>query len=417
MNINKYLGVCPINKQKLNNTFSDIQRFYKINDISSYSCNLTLLTYDTKDKLLNHRHKIIKLIKKKYKLSNTGIVFKALLSYKNKKYYKNIFIKEIPLLPVTFNPNIHTNLLSNRKSHNYFEQIYSTDSSPNIELYISYLVSKLFELNISPTFSKLYGYFYTMFNKFTYSINQDNKTIKGIRYKDGSDSLIMKNNVPVLLLSIEKLDFDLDTLDDLIELTLEFYRSICFQIFMAIFTMFNIFGIKHNDLHIGNVLFCTTKKEYIFYNSNNLFFKVPTFGFIVKIIDWGRGTYNYNNIVGKNNIFMAGRECENQIIFNRFNKRTKLNYKWTDIVIFIQNLIFNKPILKKFPKFYSFLHKLIKTNKGVYISTKTFNWETYETISKNSFTIRPKNIIKHKEFKKYIIEKNPESTHVYPIQL
>tara|TARA_B110000208_G_C11770386_1_gene430104 strand:+ start:735 stop:1988 length:1254 start_codon:yes stop_codon:yes gene_type:complete len=417
MDINKYLGVCPINKHKINKILDNIRTFYRISDINTYSCNVKLLTYNTKDKLLNHRHKLIKLIKKKYTISNTGSVCKALLSYKNKKYYKNIFIKEIPLLPVTFNPDITANLLSNRQSHNYFEQIYSTDSSPNIELYISYLTSKLFELNISPTFSKLYGYFYTIFKKFTYSVDDDTDNIKGVHYNDGSDNFIMKYEVPVLLLSIEKLDFDLDALDDLGKLTLEFYRSICFQIFMAIFTMFNTFGIKHNDLHIGNILFSVTKKEYIFYNLNNLFFKVPTFGFMVKIIDWGRGTYNYNNIIGKNNIFMPGRECENQIIFNRFNKRERLHYKWTDIVIFVQNLIFNKPILRKFPKFYTFLHKLIKTTNGIYISTKTFNWETYENISKNSFTIRPKNIVKHEEFRKYIIEKNPEKTHCYPIQL
>ena len=417
MDINNYLGLTDINESILDILKKDLRKYYKISsDISVYSCNLDLLAYNSENKQLNNRHRLLRIIKKKYKILNTGIVYKGLLSYKNKRYYKNIFIKEISMLPLKFN-SFKLISDSNYQSHQIFKQLYSTNSPPNIELLTTYLTSKLFELSISPSFCKLYGYFYTTFKKFTYCLDNDMSNIEGKIYKKNTDTFIVKNNVPVLLLAIEKIDFDFPTLQRLTYVSIEFYKSICFQVFIAVFNMYTIFGIQHNDLHIGNILFNTTEEEYLYYNFNNTYYKVPTFGFIIKIIDWGRGVYKYNNYIGKNEIFAPLHDCENQLIYNRFNKSPRKNSKWTDIVIFVQNMLYNYPDIKKHLDFYTFLKKLLKTNKGYYISTKKFNWEIYNTISKNIFNIRPLNILKHTLFKKYIIKEKPDSSIIYPILL
>ena len=38
-------------------------------------------------------------------------------------------------------------------------------------------------------------------------------------------------------------------------------------------------------------MYNTTKKEYLYYCINNTYYKIPTFGKIHKIIDFGRSTH------------------------------------------------------------------------------------------------------------------------------
>ena len=46
--------------------------------------------------------------------------------------------------------------------------------------------------------------------------------------------------------------------------------SLTFQIFTAIFTMNTIYGIKHNDLHFGNILIQETNEPFLYYSLNKL---------------------------------------------------------------------------------------------------------------------------------------------------
>ena len=50
------------------------------------------------------------------------------------------------------------------------------------------------------------------------------------------------------------------------------------------------FGFVHNDLHANNVMYVSTDKEFLYYTLNSQFYKVPTYGYIIKIIDFERGT-------------------------------------------------------------------------------------------------------------------------------
>jgi len=50
------------------------------------------------------------------------------------------------------------------------------------------------------------------------------------------------------------------------------------------------FGFVHNDLHANNIMYVSTDKEVLHYSLNGQFYKVPTYGYIIKIIDFERGT-------------------------------------------------------------------------------------------------------------------------------
>lgn len=52
------------------------------------------------------------------------------------------------------------------------------------------------------------------------------------------------------------------------------------------------FGFVHNDLHVNNVMYIPTTKEYLYYNHAGVAYKIPTYGYIMKIIDFDRATFS-----------------------------------------------------------------------------------------------------------------------------
>jgi len=56
-----------------------------------------------------------------------------------------------------------------------------------------------------------------------------------------------------------------------------------------------MFVFTHNDLHTNNIMYNKTDKTFLFYKYKNVYYKVPTFGRIYKIIDFGRAIYRYKD--------------------------------------------------------------------------------------------------------------------------
>uniref|UniRef100_A0A6C0J973 Protein kinase domain-containing protein n=1 Tax=viral metagenome TaxID=1070528 RepID=A0A6C0J973_9ZZZZ len=102
-------------------------------------------------------------------------------------------------------------------------------------------------------------------------------------------------NFPIQIICLEKLENTLDSLleDEENELTDNEWKSCLFQIIMTLITYQKIFNFTHNDLHTNNVMYITTDKTFLNYKFNNTYYRVPTFGKIFKIIDFGRAIYSY----------------------------------------------------------------------------------------------------------------------------
>ena len=103
------------------------------------------------------------------------------------------------------------------------------------------------------------------------------------------------NNFPVQLICIEKCE---GTFDELLENDNNFTENegICalFQIIMILLAYQKSFHFTHNDLHTNNIMYINTNVEFLFYKYKNNYYKVPTYGKIYKIIDFGRAIYRYN---------------------------------------------------------------------------------------------------------------------------
>jgi hypothetical protein len=87
-----------------------------------------------------------------------------------------------------------------------------------------------------------------------------------------------------------------DTLDSLLCVEGRFmtetqWFSMMMQVVMILLTYQTAFAFTHNDLHTNNVMYSETDEAYLYYTYQGKHYKVPTFGKVFKIIDFGRSIY------------------------------------------------------------------------------------------------------------------------------
>lgn len=128
-------------------------------------------------------------------------------------------------------------------------------------------------------------------------------------------------NFPVQVICQEKCTGTLDSLfaNKLFKTTDE-ERSALFQVIMTLLIYQKVFQFTHNDLHTNNIMYTSTEIEYIYYKYENKTYKVPTFGRIFKIIDFGRAIYKY-----KGEIFCSDSFAKNGDAVTQYNCEPFLN--------------------------------------------------------------------------------------------
>ena len=115
-------------------------------------------------------------------------------------------------------------------------------------------------------------------------------------YDDDDDEVYNAHifNFPVHAIMMEKCD---NTLDSLMcgknELTDPEWTAALLQVIMALIAYQQMFSFTHNDLHTNNIMFVKTDKKFLHYQYKGVYYRVPTHGRIMKIIDFGRAIYKY----------------------------------------------------------------------------------------------------------------------------
>lgn len=64
------------------------------------------------------------------------------------------------------------------------------------------------------------------------------------------------------------------------------------QIVFALAYAQRSFGFVHNDLHGNNVMYVPTTEEFLYYKHHGVVYRVPTFGVLIKIIDFDRAAFS-----------------------------------------------------------------------------------------------------------------------------
>jgi hypothetical protein len=117
---------------------------------------------------------------------------------------------------------------------------------------------------------------------------------------------------PVQVICMENCE---DTLDNLIlnrMLTEEEWFSALMQIIMILITYQKMFSFTHNDLHTNNIMYIPTDKKFIYYIYKKNVYKVPTFGKIYKLIDFGRAIYKFDGKIFCSDSFQNGGDAATQ---------------------------------------------------------------------------------------------------------
>jgi hypothetical protein len=123
---------------------------------------------------------------------------------------------------------------------------------------------------------------------------------------------IQIHNFPTQIIKMEKCDGTLDQLFEDNLLNEEEKISMLFQILMTLIMYQNVFQLTHNDLHTNNIMYVRTKQKYLYYEYKNQQYKVPTFGKIYKIIDFGRSIYTFENRVFFSDCFSCEGDAYSQ---------------------------------------------------------------------------------------------------------
>jgi serine/threonine protein kinase len=130
-------------------------------------------------------------------------------------------------------------------------------------------------------------------------INDESSNSSTTNDSDGPQTFAEFSEFPVQVSLLERAD---GTMDDLLEeeeedsTKEERWSAWIFQVIAALTCAQTNFGFIHNDLHTNNIMWSATTQSHILYKIHKrddsvFYMKVPTFGKIMKIIDFGRASF------------------------------------------------------------------------------------------------------------------------------
>jgi len=187
----------------------------------------------------------------------------------------------------------------------YLSKAFNTiNNAAYVDAVVTLVGSKLVEANLSAFFPLLYGTFRALDRKF---------------FDDYTEQLLGPDvqNIPVQLIIEEKLDGSIkDLLVDSgwmligekqaatqlqrkkpVVLDADRTMSVLAQIVFGLAGAQKYFGFVHNDLHWQNVMFKNVDIDLVLYfEHNGVYYRVPTFGKWMRLIDFGRSRINVQGI-------------------------------------------------------------------------------------------------------------------------
>lgn len=244
--------------------------------------------------------------------------------------------------------------------------------------------------------------------------------------EDEADELFLRiNQIPTQVVVLEKC---INTLDYLLEndlIKIEELESCIFQVLVMLYSYQKIFKFTHNDLHTNNIMYIDTEEEYLFYKINNVTYKIPSYGKIYKIIDFGRSIYYYNEQILCSDSFSSNGTAHTQYNFEPYYNPKKPtimpNYSFDlcrlscSLFDFICDDITNIDEFRQKVDIYDLIFSWIydDNNRNVLYKSngedKYPGFKLYKMISKLVHNHIPEKQFSHKCFKKYVISNIDEN--------
>jgi len=140
------------------------------------------------------------------------------------------------------------------------------------------------------------------------------------------DLVLIIDKIPTQVVSIECCEMTFDSILESDKITMEELESAMFQIIVMLHVYQSVYHFTHNDLHTNNIMYITTDKTHLSYKINNVYYKIPTYGKIYKIIDFGRSIYTV-----KDTLFCSDSFSENGTAHTQYNFKPFYNPAKTTI--------------------------------------------------------------------------------------
>jgi len=237
------------------------------------------------------------------------------------------------------------------------------------------------------------------------------------------------NKFPVQLICMENCE---NTLDDLIlnnDLSTDEWLSALMQIIMILITYQKVFSLTHNDLHTNNIMYNETSKKYITYYYNKKIYKVPTFGKIFKIIDFGRSIYKFQGKLFCSDSFQNGNDAASQYntepYFDEKKPRLEPNFSFDLSRLacsIFDYLIEDLEEIKDFDKINDPIKKIIVEwcldDKGINLLYKNNgderypDFKLYKMIARHVHNHTPQKQLDRQEFKQFLIKEEVSENKV-----
>jgi hypothetical protein len=235
---------------------------------------------------------------------------------------------------------------------------------------------------------------------------------------------------PVQMICLEKCKGTLDRLFVKKTLDIDTASSALLQVIMTLYAYQKAFNFTHNDLHTNNIMYVDTEEENLYYKINNTYYKLPTYGRLFKLIDFGRAIYKFQGHTFCSDSFSPGGDASTQYncepYFNKKKPRLDPNYSFDICRLGCSIYDFLLDIEDENDKNFEpdELQKLIidwvtdDNGKNVLYMTngeeRYPNFKLYKMIARTVHNKTPEDQLKHEIFKEFIVTKNdiPEGQQI-----
>jgi len=137
---------------------------------------------------------------------------------------------------------------------------------------------------------------------------------------------------PIQLICLEPCKNTMDSLFEKGILDEKTAAAALIQVIMSLIAFQKSYHFTHNDLHTNNIMYVETKEEFLYYRFNKTVYKVPTYGRLYKIIDFGRAIYKFQGRTYCSDSFGPDGDANSQYnfepYFNDKKPRLEPNYSF-----------------------------------------------------------------------------------------
>ena len=225
-------------------------------------------------------------------------------------------------------------------------------------------------------------------------------------------------NMPVQSGIYENLEGPIDNLLSDSSITNTEWFAILFQVSFSLAIAQEEYGFIHNDLHTNNIMWVPTDKKNIHYKVHNTIFRVPTFGKIIKIIDYGRSYYKYKGVEYLSDAYKPTGDAAGQYNYPPYYnpKKTRIppnpSFDLPRLACSIYEGLYDVQHDPKTTLLSSMLNRWLIDSRGKNILWNRNGGERfggfllYKHIARHCLNTKPIDELKNNEFKQFITTEN-----------